>query len=298
MEDGIAGAYDWLPVVATLSKNVNLASAPGANVMTDGAYLVDGVTTPARILLMAQTNPAENGIYEYNYNSFFGGSSWTRTTDADAAVDFRFGRRVWVRNGMFAGQAITCITDQPVVGTDAINFKFPQVAVYAENLTESTSTATGGFIDPTGGTAGPQVPFTIPPGGRFVDFQAECEGHHTINNTDGIWFALAFSKDAAAFTVNPPAGYQNSTTYMDTSSNPVAIGASMWFADTVYRPMRLGQSRMPKADGTSSYLFPSASNVFLPAGVWIVKMVYGMNSGASGTAYFRTRRLRAQILPH
>jgi hypothetical protein len=169
--------------------------------------------------------------------------------------------------------------------------------VYAEDMAEVTSTATGSFADPTTGAAGPITPpLVIPAGGRFVDLQAECEAHHSTNNTDGIWFVVQFSKNGGAYTPHPQAGYQNDLAYMDTTDNAVTFGASMWYADTVYRPMRLGQARTPRASGVSSFLWPSATRMFLPAATYRFKMTYGLNSGAAGTAYFRTRRIRAHML--
>lgn len=169
---------------------------------------------------------------------------------------------------------------------------------YAEDMTECNTTGTGSFGDPTTGTVGPLVTVTVPTGGRFVDFEAECEAHHSADNTNGIWFVLMFSKDLAAFNQYPSSGYQNNLAYQDTTAQPLAVGASMWFADSVYRPLRLGQARTPAGDGTTAFLFPSATKLYLAAGSWRIKMGYGIKSGGSGTAYFRTRRLRAQVLPN
>lgn len=169
---------------------------------------------------------------------------------------------------------------------------------YAENLAEGTTTATGTFVDLTGGGVGPSVSLVVPTGGRFVDLQAECQAKHSSNNTDGIWFVLLFAINGAGFTAAPAVGYDTPTPYPDTTGNPSAIGAAMWYADAVYRPLRLGQGRTPMANGTSSFLFPSASRIWLPAGSHQIKMGYGLQSGHSGTAYFKSRRLRAQVLPH
>jgi hypothetical protein len=171
--------------------------------------------------------------------------------------------------------------------------------VYAEDMAEVTTTATGAFADPTTGVAGPITPpLVIPTGGRFVDLQAECEAHHSTNNTDGIWFVVLFNKDSTGWVASPNTGYGTATAYGDTTTGGVVFGASMWFADGVYRPLRMGQARSPAADGTTSYIYPSATTLFLNAGSWRFKLGYGLKSGGSGTAYFRTRRLRAHMLPN
>lgn len=168
---------------------------------------------------------------------------------------------------------------------------------YAEDMTEVTSTATGGYTDPTTGTVGPDVAFTVPAGGRFVDFAAECQAKHSANNTDGIWFVLRFSKDGGAYT-HEPLTYDTDTPFMDTTTTGLAMGASMWFADATYRPLRMGQARTPNSNGTTSFLWPSATRIWLPAAAWHVKFGYGIKSGGGGTAYFKSRRLRAQVLPN
>jgi hypothetical protein len=78
--------------VATQSANVNLAS-PGAN--------IDGIALAAndRILVNAQTNPVQNGIYIWNGAA----TAMTRATDADAASELA-GALVLVREGTDAGR--------------------------------------------------------------------------------------------------------------------------------------------------------------------------------------------------
>jgi hypothetical protein len=78
--------------VATQSANVNLAS-PGAN--------IDGIALAAndRIMINAQTNPVQNGIYIWNGAA----TAMTRATDADAASELA-GALVLVREGSDAGR--------------------------------------------------------------------------------------------------------------------------------------------------------------------------------------------------
>lgn len=171
--------------------------------------------------------------------------------------------------------------------------------VYAEDMAEVTTAGTGVFADPQTGAAGPITPpLVVPAGGRFVKLQAECEAHHSSNNTDGIWFVVLFSKDGGAYAASPNTGYGTAIAFGDTTTGGVVFGASMWFADGVYRPLRMGQARTPAADGTTSYIYPSATELFLNAGSWRFKLGYGIKSGGGGTAYFRTRRLRAHMQPN
>lgn len=90
--------------------NVDISSPPGT---VDGATLSIG----DRILLHAQTAPAQNGIYEK------GSSTWARPTDFDAGTEL-LGATVFVSEGGTYGNTMwQCTTDGPItVGTTALAF--------------------------------------------------------------------------------------------------------------------------------------------------------------------------------
>jgi hypothetical protein len=151
------------------------------------------------------------------------------------------------------------------------------------------------------GTGGPQVAFTVPTGGRFVNFAAECQAKQSVNNTYALWFAVVFSSDGgASWATSPVQGYDTSLWYPDTSTGGpvVAIGASQWLADMTYRPLRAGQNQAPWNTGTTTTNYQSLMTQYFPAGSWLARMRYGIPSSQGGTAYFKSRRLRAQVLPN
>jgi hypothetical protein len=91
--------------------------ATTANVTLSGEQTIDGVlTSTSRILVRAQTAPAQNGIY------VTGASGWTRATDMDAAGEV-VGSAVYVNGGtvnggktFYTGSVVTTL------GTDAISW--------------------------------------------------------------------------------------------------------------------------------------------------------------------------------
>lgn len=116
-------------VVAT--SNV-LITSPGAT--------IDGVTLSSgnRVLLTAQTAPAENGIYAFNGSGF----ALTRTSDASNTADFPAGFFVYVTQGTVNATTYWIYTTVGAVtlGTTALAF------------TKMTMTGPTGATGPTGPT--------------------------------------------------------------------------------------------------------------------------------------------------
>lgn len=87
------------------------------NITLSGEQTLDGFLTSAnRVLVMAQTAPAENGIY------VSAAGAWTRSVDMDVAAEFS-GSAVFVQNGTVQGdrgyvETATVVT----VGTDPVTF--------------------------------------------------------------------------------------------------------------------------------------------------------------------------------
>jgi hypothetical protein len=112
--DNVARGLSWKDTVQAASTgNVTLAT-PGTT--------MDGVTlTSGRVLLMAQTNPIENGIYDWTG----GAAALVRSSDANSAGELRGGTAVTVTGGTVNGDKVFQITspDGPVViGTDAMTW--------------------------------------------------------------------------------------------------------------------------------------------------------------------------------
>jgi len=86
----------------------------------EGLLFVDGFPTQAgdRILVVAQTNPVENGIYCAQV------SEWTRTPDFDGNRDVTRGTIVNVDRSIGTSAVYEVITiPDPVIDTDPINFR-------------------------------------------------------------------------------------------------------------------------------------------------------------------------------
>ncbi len=94
------------------------AVAAVANITLSGNQAIGGVTTQDgdRVLLTAQTDASENGIYVAD------ASTWARADDADASNDFQFARSVVVSGSTAAGTYYYTGSDNPTVGTDNIAF--------------------------------------------------------------------------------------------------------------------------------------------------------------------------------
>lgn len=119
LREEIAAAAQGLDIkesvkVATTS-NINFNGAPVG--VIDGVTLAFPSTT--RVLVKNQTNPAENGIYEYVYSE--AANTWTRTDDA---LELTPGTFVFVEEGStHADSGFVISTDGPItVGTTGITW--------------------------------------------------------------------------------------------------------------------------------------------------------------------------------
>ena len=84
-----------------------------------GEVSMDGVTTStSRVLLTAQTDASENGIYVTD------ASAWARADDADASSDFEFAKQVSVTAGTAGAGDVWYYkgADDPTIGTDNLEF--------------------------------------------------------------------------------------------------------------------------------------------------------------------------------
>jgi hypothetical protein len=109
--DNVATGLVWkMAVRVGATSNVSLTS-PGT---IDGVTLANG----NRVLLMGQTNAAQNGIY------VFSGGALTRAADADQDAEMPSGTAVTVTEGTANGnKTYNLITDDPItVGTTALTW--------------------------------------------------------------------------------------------------------------------------------------------------------------------------------
>lgn len=100
--------------------SVRLRAASNVTVSSPGTT-IDGVTMVAgdRVLLAAQTAPAENGIYTWSA----AGSALVRATDADTSADVTAGLTVPVETGTSADTIWLLTTDNPItLGTTGLAF--------------------------------------------------------------------------------------------------------------------------------------------------------------------------------
>ena len=93
-----------------------------ANITLSGEQTIDGVLTSAsRVLVMAQTNQINNGIYTS------AAGAWSRTSDADTGAEIFYATMMIVGGTLYANTQWTCSNSTlPVIGVD--NITFAQVA--------------------------------------------------------------------------------------------------------------------------------------------------------------------------
>ncbi|WP_297775067.1 hypothetical protein [Mycobacterium sp.] len=187
----------WADVMLVADVNVNIAN-PGTTVWDS-----DVVGAGDRMLLNAQTDPKQNGIYVFHGS----GSALTRATDADESAEFLFGRRVRVAKGAVNKGSIWSYNgvSQPVIGTDALSFR-PDLLLWAWTWNGFGPWATG--VLSTG------VNFTVPADGLYL-FTAAASLFHTAANQalrvgvyiDGIeLFTInGFTNEASSHKVLVPA---------------------------------------------------------------------------------------------
>ncbi len=112
--DATAAGLSW--------KNSVRAASTGNTALTGGDTTLDGVTLADgdRVLLLNQTDPAENGVYV-----FATGGNYTRATDFDSLtpIDEINGAAVYVEEGSTLSDAGYTVTSQvATLGTDPITF--------------------------------------------------------------------------------------------------------------------------------------------------------------------------------
>lgn len=114
-----------------------VALSTAANIALSGEQTIDGVLTAASdVLVRAQTNPAQNGIYTT------GAGAWTRRADADTG-DELYLRSVLVLAGTArAGTSWRCAnTAAPAIGTDPVTWVQVSISDTVSVATQTEVTA-------------------------------------------------------------------------------------------------------------------------------------------------------------
>lgn len=101
--------------VSNHDADIDLSSATDPNPV-DGYTLSDG----DRILLKHQTDATENGIYTVVVAT--DPTTWTRASDFDTTEEANQGAFVYVENGTHKNESYVQLTEDPVLGTDPIEF--------------------------------------------------------------------------------------------------------------------------------------------------------------------------------
>jgi archaellum component FlaF (FlaF/FlaG flagellin family) len=164
--------------VSSAGSNVDLSSAP---LNIDFTAMSNG----DRVLIMSQTNDAENGIYIYN--GF--GNAMTRAEDADTAAKLK-DAYVYVAEGSNAYTILVQYGTITTLGTDPVIFIFPAVGYHQQTVDT---------LLPSGATNGQYLQFN---GTNWVPVTAGAGGGTTVNTvTADIDFGAA-ENDFAQVTVS------------------------------------------------------------------------------------------------
>lgn len=108
-------------VIATLAIKAPCVAVATTNIVLNGMQNIDGfgVVPGDRVLVIAQTDPIDNGIYRVQE-----GSDWCRTPDFDGNRDITRGTIINVDRSVGTSAVYEVITiPDPVIGVDAINFR-------------------------------------------------------------------------------------------------------------------------------------------------------------------------------
>lgn len=177
--DAAAQGLDVKPSCRIAASANRVISGPGANI--DGIALVAG----DRCLLIAQTAPAENGIWIWNGAAV----AMTRSTDADTSAEVTTGMFTFIEEGsQWASAGFVLTTVMPIVlGTTALTFtQFSGGGA----ITAGTGLTQAGSVINAIGTAG-----RISVGTDNIDIDGAYAGQASITTVgtigSGTWGAAA-----------------------------------------------------------------------------------------------------------
>ena len=163
-----------------LSIKASVRMATTTNVTLSGLQTLDGIVGDADdgVLVRAQTDPIENGIYDMKTGA------WVRRSDFDTSLKARPGSFVFVEEGtLYADTGWVVIADTVVLGTTNINWT--QFSGAGSWTAGNGLTQTGTTMN-IGGTVG-----RISVGSDSVDIDANYLGQTSINTLGtigtGLW---------------------------------------------------------------------------------------------------------------
>lgn len=123
-------------LVGSLGTKAPARLATSGNITLSGTQVIDGVTPSDddRILVRAQTDPVQNGIYIYKSSG-----PWSRAPDMDGARDLLKGTQVFVSEGTVNAQTAWFLTTaSPVIGTTALSFAPLTIGASSQTLTSGS----------------------------------------------------------------------------------------------------------------------------------------------------------------
>lgn len=179
-----------------------VAAVANVDIVTGGPVTIQDVSLIAgdRVLLTAQTDPAENGIY------VVGAGAWLRAADADIDAEVTSAMAIPVSDGNTANRALWLLVtaDDIVLGTTALTFQ------RSRNLHDLTVTGGGlnlsaSFMLSLVGTSG-RISVT----GTGIDIDAGYVGQGSITTlgtiVDGVWSATEIAIEKGGTGANSIAG--------------------------------------------------------------------------------------------
>lgn len=99
---------------ASMAGGISVAAATTGNITLSGIQTLDGVTTPATVLVWMQTDPKENGVYVP------AAGAWTRATNSDSSAELTDQIVIPAAGTLYGGHVFGQTTDTPVITTDNI----------------------------------------------------------------------------------------------------------------------------------------------------------------------------------
>lgn len=155
---------DTLSLTEGLNVKKSVTTVTEENITLSGLLNISDVQLKSgdRILVQAQNNKTENGIYVVKEDA------WIRADDLAANKDFVKGTYVFVENGKYSGRGFSLIYSNPIVVGES-NIEFTQFSSASDILTGSGLTREGNLLAlESFGTPGTYAKVTIDKHGRVI----------------------------------------------------------------------------------------------------------------------------------
>ena len=202
-----------------------VACATTANITLSGEQTIDGKTTSTdRVLVMNQTDPAENGIY------VSAAGAWSRATDMDAAAEVN-GTLISVKAGTANGlRTFVTYSSVETLGTDDIEFReADDASAYSSSLALKADADDGAH---TGNSTFENLAVS---GDLTVDGDNVMTAVSTLTSTQLIGCkdtpddgTATFPTSSIVFATAAPVGAQKITTFEVYASGSGTITVGVW----------------------------------------------------------------------